>query len=166
MMPDSSKGYTTYDSVAVARFLVALANERGVFLNITKVQKLLYISYGVGLAAFGQRIADESPRAWPYGPVFPKTREALIGSDFGAVTFDGSPDLSLMKRDERLYSCVASALKTFGSWTAGQLTAWSHKKGSPWWRVAEEDLNAWNSPIPDDYIVAYFSKFVKKKGDE
>lgn len=32
-----------YNSVDVARFIVAIANEKHISINITKVQKLLYI---------------------------------------------------------------------------------------------------------------------------
>lgn len=39
-----------YDSVLVANYLLALANEKGIILNTTKVQKLLYMAYGFLLA--------------------------------------------------------------------------------------------------------------------
>lgn len=64
-----------YDSVLVANYLLALANEKGVILNTTKVQKLLYMAYGLLLAEKNRIITDEQPKAWPYGPVFPKTRK-------------------------------------------------------------------------------------------
>ena len=41
-----------YTSTDVATYLVALANERRIFINMTKVQKLLYITYSVFLTRF------------------------------------------------------------------------------------------------------------------
>lgn len=49
-----------YNSVDVARYIVARANEEHLGINMTKMQKLLYIAYGAymgtgGEGAFGER---------------------------------------------------------------------------------------------------------------
>ena len=41
-----------YRSTDVARYLVFLANERKITVNMTKVQKLLYITYGISSSLF------------------------------------------------------------------------------------------------------------------
>lgn len=56
-----------YSSVDMAKMIVAYANDRHYFVNMTKVQKLLYIVYGVYLSVNGERFTDEHPKAWPYG---------------------------------------------------------------------------------------------------
>jgi uncharacterized phage-associated protein len=40
---------TKYDSVPVAKYLLALATEKGKNLNATQLQKLLFIAYGLFL---------------------------------------------------------------------------------------------------------------------
>lgn len=71
-----------YDSVTVANYIIAFANENKFFINMTKLQKLLYIAYGVYLSVKNERLTNEHPQAWPYGPVFPTTRNRLIKKRF------------------------------------------------------------------------------------
>ena len=75
-----------YESKDVAIYLRALAIQMNKPpLNVTQTQKLLYILYAYYMVSVppyndgnGCRIINESPQAWPYGPVFPKTRKILI----------------------------------------------------------------------------------------
>lgn len=61
-----------FTSLDVAAYIAQECDRRGYTYNNTKIQKLLYVAYGVMLAWQNERICDEYPRAWPYGPVFPK----------------------------------------------------------------------------------------------
>lgn len=97
-------------------------------VNSTKAQKLLYCCYGAVLAERNERLTDEHPKAWPYGPVFPRTfndinkHRLTVGM---AVSFKDScpPDvLDLMNR----------TILAFGRYTATQLSNWSHMPNSPW----------------------------------
>lgn len=49
-------------------------NKYGALLNKTQINKLLFICYGMYLAATGGKVLfeDDTPKAWPYGPVFPR----------------------------------------------------------------------------------------------
>ena len=41
-------------------------------LNRTQINKILFYVYGVYLAEVGEPLFnDDTPKAWPYGPVFP-----------------------------------------------------------------------------------------------
>ena len=71
-----------YNSVTMASYIIAYANEHRYMMNMTKLQKLLYITYGVYMAVKGERLINEHPQAWPYGPVFPTTRNKLLKKDF------------------------------------------------------------------------------------
>ena len=48
-----------YNSVEVAKFIVATANNKHLSINMTKVQKLLYIAYGIFLAVKGYKCRYE-----------------------------------------------------------------------------------------------------------
>ena len=59
-------------SVDVANLLRNYAlKEHFVNLNKTQVNKLLFMCYGFYLASTGKKLFLETPKAWPYGPVFP-----------------------------------------------------------------------------------------------
>lgn len=152
-----------YNSVAVARYIIATANEKRISINITKVQKLLYIAYGLYLAVKNERLTNEQPQAWPYGPVFPTTRTKLVDADFYSINFD-LPDLAEMKQDEVLRSLFELVFNHFGQWTASQLTAWSHSDGSPWERTVDQDGFSWGTRIPDEYIKPYFHSMIVPRG--
>lgn len=144
-----------YDSVTVAKFIIAKANERGYLVNMTKVQKLLYIAYGIFLAVKGERLTDEHPQAWPFGPVFPRTRNKLLKADFYGIVL-GNPDLLHISSDMEADSLVNSVFRSFGEWSASQLSEWSHSEGSPWERTVSSEGFKWGDRIPDEYIGSYF----------
>lgn len=150
-----------FDSIAVATYIVAWANEHKVTINLTKTQKLLYIAYGAHLVLKEQRLCNEHPQAWPYGPVFPRTRKFLLQKDLLDFSFD-MPELSEAKNDAYLKGLVAFVFKGFGEYTASQLTEWSHSPNSPWdltTRLANFD---WGEEIPDSYIQDYFSTIINR----
>lgn len=150
----------TYTSVNIARYLIACCNAKGIGINITKLQKLLYIAYGVYLAVNDVRLFSEHPQAWPYGPVFPTTRNRLLKEDFYGIDMN-SDEFSEIKKDEDINALVSSVLASFGDWTAYQLTRWSHQNGSPWEKTTELDGFSWGDQIPDEFISPYFKMMIR-----
>lgn len=148
-----------YNSVSVAFYIVAWANQNKVTINLTKTQKLLYIAYGANLIVGGNRLCDEHPQAWPYGPVFPATRLKLLKADLAAVTMQ-SAELGELRDDKYLAELTAFVFEGFGSKTAGQLTAWSHRPGSPWEEATHMPGFKWGNEIPDAFIYDYFSRII------
>lgn len=149
-----------YNSVEVALYIVAWANEHKVTINLTKTQKLLYIAYGANLVLGNDRLCNEHPQAWPYGPVFPTTRTKLLKTDIPNVTMD-SPGLASVKDDTYLASLMQFVFKGFGNRTAGQLTAWSHSLNSPWDETTHMPGFKWGMEIPDAYIYSFFAGLIK-----
>ena len=80
-----------YDSTTVAKYLLALAYKKGIVLNVTKVQKLLFIVYDYFLAKHNQHLLDEPPKACPFGPVLPKPRKQV---DNSKIIDTNDPELS------------------------------------------------------------------------
>lgn len=155
-MPDND---FKYNSVTLAKYIVAVANEKRLSINITKVQKLLYIAYGIFLAVKESRLTNERPQAWPYGPVFPTTRNKLLRVDLKTITKE-SDDFSDIKNDEEINSLMDLVFDTFGDWTASQLTEWSHADGTPWQKISDSDGFVWGDVIPDAYIMEYFKGMI------
>lgn len=151
-----------YNSTSIAFYLTARTNEEGYFTNMTKVQKLLYIVYGIYLVATGKRLTDEHPQAWPYGPVFPETRRVLLDQEFrkiklGNLQVEG---IEQIKQDKDLSVVISFVLKNFGSWPATALSEWSHEDGSPWEQTTNKFRFKWGNEIDDCLIQEYFSDLV------
>lgn len=142
-----------YDSKLIAKYLLALGYDQGKVLNVTKVQKLLFIAYGYFLNK-GRKIIDEQPKAWPYGPVFPKTRKI----DYGIVYMKSDLNFNEINSDEDLKESLKKIVEKYSIHTAKQLSDWSHMQGSPWEKTTKQPNFDWNAPIPDEFIKDYFSK--------
>lgn len=154
-----------YDSVAVAKYIAATANERHIVINITKIQKLLYIAYGCYLAIVGTRLTNEYPQAWPYGPVFPRTRANLLNTDLYSISKQDE-NLSAMASDDEINALMNLVFRGFGTWNAKQLTAWSHKHDSPWEKTTTIPEFSWGATIPDEYTKEYFRTILVPKRNE
>ena len=145
-----------YNSVDVAKYLVAKMNEKKMTVNMTKVQKLLYICYGVFLAVRKSRLLNEHPQAWPYGPVFPTVRNKLLS--IGNLEMLSTMDACLkdLIDDDDLTSLIETVLATYGKSTAKSLVIWSHRIDSPWSRTTNMLDFKWGATIPDEYTYDYF----------
>jgi uncharacterized phage-associated protein len=157
LIPDSYK----YNSVDVAMYIIARANKEHLGINMTKTQKLLYIAYGACLVIFDFRLTNEHPQAWPYGPVFPTTRNKLLKCEFDSITFEDDKKLKELDEDQELQKLITFVFQGFGEKSAQALTAWSHKDGSPWERTTCLDSFKWGNQIPDEYILDYFKGIIK-----
>lgn len=144
-----------YKSELAAMYLMAIAVEKGFNLNTTKVQKLLYMAYGYFLANFdGFILLDESPKAWPYGPVFPKTRTKV---DYSLIYKTTDPIFSEISKDEVVTSVFSSIIERYSSVSASRLSEWSHSEGGAWDKTTKIIGFNWNMQIPTEYIRDYFS---------
>lgn len=158
-------------SLDLAR-LIQFAAQRfhKVLLNKTQINKILFFVYGVYLADTGKRLfTDDSPKAWPFGPVFPKVYkkadpdEIIKGFSSGVV--------EAFRSDGKVLDLVANAVNNMHGKSAIELTKWSHKEGSPWYEtvyVYDKDGNfkrqmPWNSTIDDDKIKEYFKKAANRE---
>ena len=142
-----------YDSVQIANALLWKAREAGISMNITKLNKMLYIIYGFMLALFKERLTSEHPKAWPYGPVFPRVNKKVnLNADIPKDIYEDLP--------EDIRKIIDAATNSFGSWTATELSNWSHQPGGPW-DITYRTSNKWGSEIDDELIYYYFQQFRK-----
>lgn len=152
-----------YNSVTVALYIVAVMNNMKLDVNMTKLQKLLYIAYGTYLAIKNCRLTNEHPQAWPYGPVFPTTRNKLLKKDLSIINIS-IPELADIRNDIEMQQLVMLVLNGFGRKNATTLSVWSHQSGSPWDRVVSQEGFTWGERIPDEYIQEYFKSILVKDG--
>jgi uncharacterized phage-associated protein len=148
-----------YQSIILAKYIAAYLNDKCADVNMTKIQKLTYIAYGLYLAVIGERLIDEHPQAWPYGPVFPTTRNVLLKVDLNSIRLDDS-DLQEISGDKEVNSLIVLVYNTFGKWTAAALSEWSHKEGSPWEKTVSTAGFKWGGKIEDEHIKSYFEKII------
>lgn len=129
-------------------------------LNKTQVNKILFYVYGRYLAVTGKKLfTDDTPKAWPYGPVFPRVNKRTNPSEVIKLTKE---EVYLFKADELAIEIVVAAVGKMHKMSAVYLTEWSHQEGSPWRRTLYDGMEpgkqrAWNTEIPDDYIKEYFT---------
>lgn len=155
-----------HSSVDVAKYIAARANEEKFGINMTKLQKLLYIVYGAFLRVYNMRLTDEHPQAWPYGPVFPTTRNKLLKENLSGITLDQVN--AEVKEDACVERIATFVFNRFSTWNAGQLSEWSHQDGSPWAFTKNQPGFKWGQQINDEVIYDYFLKIVKvdEQGDD
>ncbi|MDR1543669.1 MAG: DUF4065 domain-containing protein [Prevotellaceae bacterium] len=131
---------------------------------MTKIQKLTYIAYGIFLAVKERPIINERPQAWPYGPVFPTTRNKLLNLDLNSICLSDN-DLKDISSDKDIVDLVELIYNNF-NWSAAKLSKWSHKEGSPWEATVSKQGFKWGDRIEDDRIKSYFKKLIVIKNDE
>lgn len=149
-------------STNYARLIAWLAyNKHHVILGKTQLQKLLFICYGCNLAqGRGKLFDDDIPKAWPFGPVFPKTYKRYqpenieLSNDEKATFANNLPTLQM----------IVKIVDNYYNRSAVQLTAWSHKDGSPWRKTFIKNKKKWNCEIEEDDIKEYFSSTIWNEG--
>lgn len=146
------------DSVDVARALMIEANNQGLRLNMTQLQKLLFIIYGTGLFLLGRRPFNEHAQAWPFGPVFPRTRRLLLDDVNNWIVPEQYPNTI----QDDLRPIISAAVSFFGRWSGQKLIAWTHTPGSPWEMTTKMPNFKWAQEIGDGLIKDYFSKIVRR----
>ena len=132
-------------------------------LSRTQINKILFYVYGVYMAKHGNRLfSDDQPRAWPYGPVFPKVYKwaLTLPDELVKIPTDLADEFS---QNKSALEIVIKAVDAMCKMPAIALTRWSHQEGSPWYRTLydnqeEGEQAPWNTPIKDELIKSYFSE--------
>ena len=122
------------DSVDFAIYLNKKAGELRKSVNVTKIQKWLYICYGLYLAVYHEQLLTERPRAWQYGPAFPLVYK--IQKKHGN-SLDNLQNTLPSKEIEKYDKLIHATLINFGEWTASELVAWTHEKDKAWDRTIQ-----------------------------
>ena len=153
--------FTMIESVDFAKYILLKAKERNLGeINVTKLQKLLYICDGT-LLAFDCNAINENARAWYYGPVYPKVYKWFSKNPNYTPTIDDIPVSTINEINGGNYDAAINATFTaFGSWNATTLSGWSHQPNSPWSKAIEINNGKMNCIIRKSDMAEYFKGIV------
>lgn len=151
------------DSRDVAAYIVKYCAYKNYFINLTKLQKILYCCYGAVLADSDARLTKEHPKAWDHGPVFPRVYNLKTKNPDGFIQ-------GLIEREEHIKDILSSrvmiainaTIDLFSKYTAGALVEWTHRPVSPWYKCTDGGKNLYGE-IPDELIREYFLTFINKQ---
>ena len=142
------------DSVMVAKTLSYMAYLEGWKLSMSYIQIIMYIAYGVWLARKHQRLFDEHPQVWQFGPVFPR-----VYNKFKRGFDDSSEVYAMMQRDyPRQFCFLTNCYKRFGLEQTARLKAVHTADGTPWMSTKKMNPDKLGVRIDDDLIEQWFEK--------
>ncbi len=165
-------------SPAIANEFIRLAADEGKGLTQMQLQKLVYIANGWNLAIHGQPLTADQPQAWTYGPVYSELHRALKGfgrapvtreirnEDFIPGVFDDAPNtpaVANLSDDER--AVVERVYADYGRFHAFQLSALTHREGTPWTQVYKDGLGKFDE-IPSEMIRDHFVELAQTRRAE
>lgn len=140
------------DSVLLAKALQHMALIEGLQLTMSQIQTILYIAYGVWLALHDERLIEEHPQMWQYGPVFPRVYAKLKkDSSDGYDEYD-----SLRCNHPDKFRFLSNCFRRY-AWTKACILTSPHiSHGSPWSQTRKDNPDKWGVRIEDDIIREWF----------
>jgi uncharacterized phage-associated protein len=141
-----------YSAITVANVFITIAEREGKVLTNMKLQKLVYMAHGFGLA-FDKPLIKNEVHAWKYGPVIPQLYKMLAKYGAGTVTElipSHEPD---MESTLEAFEIIKRVWNGYGKFSGGQLSAITHEAGSPW---SQTWLKENFSVIPEDLIAKHY----------
>ena len=140
------------DSVLVAKALQWMACTHEVSLNSSQIQTILYNAYGVWLATKGERLLEEHPQVWQYGPVFPRAYKHLKKN-----VGDGKIEYDMLKTEcPDRFEFITRCFQRFAWTSAGVLCAPHTAEGSPWKQTKDQSPDKLGVRIEDELIRQWF----------
>lgn len=136
-----------YNPTTIANYFVLNYAKYGVITPM-KLLKLTYIAYGWYLAISDgkEKLIDELPQAWKYGPVFPSLYKAIKqhGTDKIDSAIPYYKEEQIKEEDAEILDMVWDK---YGDFNAIQLMEMTHAEGTPWKKVYCEGCNSTISDI-------------------
>ena len=160
-------GEAPYRVGAVANFMLDTARKERVRVTHLKLQKLVYMAYGMSTLVLDKRLFREDIEAWRYGPVVPdlwhefkayrsrpiKGRSLEYDPERDKIT---QPIIDL--KDSTTYSILDLTWVKYGYAEAGKLVSLTHAEGTPWDRTVKRHNGEYGHRIPRDLIVSHFDQ--------
>ena len=108
--------------------------------DLLQLIKLCYLSYGWYLAYHDEELFEEKIEAWKYGPVIPELYYAL--KHFKGQQLPRNCLKSLIENKgmkpifpEEAKSLIEEIVAVYGGYEGMQLSALTHKRGTPWYNT-------------------------------
>jgi len=144
-------------SQAIANKFFELAKSEGKLLTNMQLQKLVYISQGFSLALLDKTIYFHNSHAWQFGPVIPKLYKSLQKYGNGHVTEQLLAEDKLPNESQEI-KIVKGVWQGYGHFSGGQLSALTHKPGTPWSQTWESNQFG---IIPRELMSEYYKRLLE-----
>lgn len=141
-----------YSSLYIANKFIDIAKEVNKYLTPMQLIKLVYIAHGWSMALNDKQLVAEDVIAWKYGPVIPELYREIKSYRANNITkkITVSDNLDIKNEDVEL---IKEVYNKYGKFDGLELSAITHKKGSPWSKTWEK--TPWGV-IPDADISNYY----------
>jgi uncharacterized phage-associated protein len=160
-------------SPTIANEFIRLAAAESKTFTQMQLQKLVYIANGWNLAINGSPLTLDEPQAWEYGPVYPCLWRALRAygregvarpiknREFDPGIFSEQQDdepVANLSEDEK--AVVGRVFRDYGKFAAFQLSALTHRDGTPWTTVYKNGVGKFTE-IPAQMIRDHFVELAR-----
>ncbi len=150
------------NSVDVATYIAKQAVIEYYYIDLTKIQKILYACYGTYLAVTVKRLCIDNPKAWSNGPVFQKVYDFSIKNiDFIQSLLELPDTLNNSLPVDEL-KLLDKAVTFFSQYQSFQLVNWSRKGCGHWDKATNHGYNL-HVKIDDSLIADYFKTIIKEE---
>jgi uncharacterized phage-associated protein len=153
----------TQPTLSVANYLVGKSLDTGASLTPMKLIKLVFIAHGWHLALYDDPLIADAVEAWKYGPVVPEVYQVFRHFKGDQITkqqslFSSGKYFVPNVQDEEARLLLDQIWTLYGKLSGLQLSALTHKKGSPWDTVWNEHGGSatLGAVIPNDIIRDYY----------
>lgn len=157
-----------YNALQIANYFLKLGQAEGIEITPMKLIKLTYIAHGWHLGFYeGQPLLNEQVYAWKYGPVIPSLYERFKQYGSAPVTelageFSSNAEWCYpLPGNPEKEKFLDAVWKGYKDYNGVQLSAMTHQKGTPWYRVWNSEQQGKDNrdiPIPNNYIEAHYSE--------
>ena len=164
---------TTYDARAVANELIGMAWANGKVLYMLQIIKLVYLCDAWMLGLYDRPLIKQDIEAWQYGPVIADLYHSLkLYRNFPIhdkirkphILGRGEYDESF---DEDAQDIIRQVYEKHEFMTGVQLSALTHRKGSPWHQLSEPvSSGRRNVVIPREIIKAHYKGLLDESRKE
>lgn len=157
---------------AVANYFLDRAKSDRIPITQMKIQKLVHIAHGWHLALLDRPLIREKIEVWRWGPVISDLHHDLkefgnqpVTRELSEILIDGTavnlraPKISFADRDtDKTKILLDRVWSVYRGYTAAQLSAMTHRKGTPWQEMAR-NLKIY---IPNKLIQRYCKNRINK----
>lgn len=151
-------GHVAHASREIADFILYLSGCEGKPITPMQLLKLAYISHGWMLGLYGRALTSETAEAWAYGPVLPSIYHDF--KRYGGGNIKDCPSSAPGGFDPPESSVIRQVWKGYSRYDGVQLSALTHKPGTPW-DVTRRESGA-GAPIPNELIARHYQSLIQK----
>lgn len=120
----------TYTAVDIARKMVRLSIDHGLWLTNLKLQKVLYYTWRDYYIQTGNRLFENDRfQAWKYGPVVPSVYYEYWTNVASYIFITNNPDVPI---DQGTSEFLLDELRKYKATPASALVSLTHAEGTPW----------------------------------